>query len=135
MAGMPGAVIMPAIPRMVLVVIAAGIGIKGKAAFCQRLRRLIRRALHPRVQLDTDIRQRHLSPHANASADQRIHPGRLQESCQSAMSAAIGVDELLPDDLSILCVIELELGRVPKVLEDFSVLVGYRDSHCIASFL
>ena len=51
------------------------------------------------------------------------------------MTAAVGINDLFTDDLSILYIIELELCRMSEVLENLSVLVSNRDSHCIASFL
>lgn len=51
------------------------------------------------------------------------------------MAAAIGIDDLLTDNPAILDIVELKLFRVSEMLEDFSVLVGNRDSHGITSFL
>lgn len=129
------AVIVSAITIMMLMVITMCIRIIFQMALCQSLRCLIGIALNSGIQLDASICQSHLSAHPDASADQSIHLCRLQESCQCAMAAAVGINNLLMDNLSILCIIELELCRMAEMLEDFSVFISDCDSHCAASFL
>ena len=105
------AVIVSAITIMMLMVITMCIRIIFQMALCQSLRCLIGIALNSGIQLDASICQSHLSANPDASADQSIH------------------------NLSILCIIELELCRMAEVLEDFSVFISDCDSHCAASFL
>lgn len=102
------AVIVSAITIMMLMVITMCIRIIFQMALCQSLRCLIGIALNSGIQLDASICQSHLSAHPDASADQSIHLCRLQESCQCAMAAAVGINNLLMDNLSILCIIEWE---------------------------
>ena len=129
------AMIVAAIAFMMLVMIAAGVRIIFQASFCQGFRRHVSVTVHPGIQPDTCVRQRHLSAHANAAAYQRVCLGSLQETGQRSMTAAVGIYDLLPDDFAILHIIELELLRVSEMLEDLSVFIGDCDSHGFASFL
>ena len=71
------AVVVTAVTIVVLVMIAAGIGIIVQMAFRQRFCRFVRGALHARIELHTRLSQRHLCAHADAAADQRVRLGRL----------------------------------------------------------
>ena len=79
---------------MVVVVVAAGVGIVVQLALRQRPGRRVRGALHAAVELDPGVGQGHLRPHADAAADQAVRPGCLQEARQSAIAAAVGINDL-----------------------------------------
>ena len=89
----------------------------------------IRRALDTGVEFDSRIGQRHPGAHADAAADQSVHFGRVQETGQRAVAAAVGVDDLFSHDGSILGIVQLELRGMPEMLEHFSVFVSDCDSH------
>ena len=130
--------VMPALvafPVMMVVVVAPGVGIIREPAFGQRLDRRVRGAVHAAVELDPRLSQRILCPHADAAADQCIRMRCFQEAGQCAVPAAVGWYDLLRDNYTVLHIVELELLRVAKVLEDLSVFVSYCNSHIACSFL
>ena len=99
---MIGAMLMTAIAAvMVSVMIAPRVGIKHQRAFCERFCRRICGPLDACIQFDPCIGKRHLSAHADTAADQRVNMRRLQESRQSAVSAAVGVNDLFLRDRSV----------------------------------
>ena len=114
---------------MMAVVIAFGVGIILQCPFGQRLRGRVCRACHAAVEFDSRLSQSILRTHADAAADQRVRLRRFQKPGKSAMTAAVGRDDLLRDDFTILHIVEFELLGVAKMLEDISVFIGYRDSH------
>ena len=128
------AVIVAAVAAVMLVMIAAGVGIVVEPSLRQCLRRLVGGALHARVQTDARFGKRHLRAHADAAADQRVDLGFLQKACQQSVAAAVGIHDLRVDDAAVLHIVQLELLGVAEVLEDFSVLIGDRDSHVVLSF-
>ena len=126
---MVSTVLMPAIPAVMLMVIAPGIRIVFQMTFRQGSGCFIRRALYARIQLHTRLSQRHLSAHADAATDQGISVNGLQETSEGTVAAAVGIHHLFIYDLPILHVIEFKLLRMTKVLKDFSVVVSDRNSH------
>ncbi len=116
---------------MVVVVVTAGVGIKGKPAFRKRFRRCVRRALYASVELDAGLGERHLCAHTDAAADERVDLSRLQEAGKRAVSAAVRINDLFRCDRSVLHVVQLELLGMPEVLEYFSVLKSDCDPHSV----
>ena len=119
---------------MMSVVIAAGVRIVFKVSLGKSPCRLVSRALHTRIELDTDIRKRRLRSHADPAANQSVRLYGLKETGQGAVAASVGINDLLADDFSAFHVIKLELFGMPEVLEDRSVSVSYCYSHCFSSF-
>ena len=117
-----------------VMVIAAGVGIIGQGAIDQRQSRRIRITLHAAVQLDTGLSQRHLSTAADAAANEHIYLQAAEQARQRAVTAAIGGNQHLVGNLTVLHLIELELLGVTKVLENLSVLIGDGNDHGSFSF-
>ena len=130
------AVLMTAVAVMMMsVVITVRVGIIFQISFGERFRRFVSRTLDSSIKFDSGIGECHLRTHSDPTADQGVHFCCLQKTGQCTMSASVGVYDLLIYDLSILNIVQLELLRVAEVLEDFSVFIGYCDSHGICSFL
>lgn len=89
---------MAAIAAVVLMVVAAGIRIIIQRSGSKRLCRFISRSLYAGIKLDPGICQSHLCAHADAAANQSINFGGIQKSCQCAMAAAVGVNNLFSCD-------------------------------------
>ncbi len=87
------------------VVVAPGVGIIFQSSFSKGFCSSIRRPPDTCVKPDPDIRKGHLRAHADTSADQRIRFYCLQEARESAVSASVGVNDLLTHDLAIFDVI------------------------------
>ena len=120
---------------MMAVVIAFGVGIILQCPFGQHLRGRVCRACHAAVEFDSRLSQSILRTHADAAADQRVRLRRFQKPGKSAVTAAVGGDNLLSYYSAILHIVELELLGVAKMLEDLSVFVSNCDSHVSLSFL
>lgn len=99
------------------------------------LYRLIRVTLDASKQLDPGLSQRILCSAPNPSADQNIYAMALQESSQRSMSAPVGIHYLRMRHGSVVSFVKLELFRMPKMLEYFSVFIGYCNLHESLSFL
>lgn len=127
--------IMAAIAAVVLMVVAAGIRIIIQRSGSKRLCRFISRSLYAGIKLDPGICQSHLCAHADAAANQSINFGGIQKSCQCAIAAAVGVNNLFSCDFSVLNVIQLELLGMSEMLENLSVFISDGDSHCVDFFL
>jgi hypothetical protein len=131
-------VMMPAVVSFAMVMVmmvASGVGIKLERSFGQRLSCRVCGAAHTAEKLNASLGQRILSPNADTSADQSVSLGCFQEPGKCSMAAAVGIDDLLSDNLSVLHIIELELLCVSEMLKDFPVFKGYCDSHDSCSFL
>jgi len=119
---------------MLTMVVALDVGIVHQISGNQGLHCAICVAGNAAKQPDSRCCQSHLGAAANAAANQNIGIQCCQNASQSTMTAAIGIHHLRGDDLAILHIIDLELLCVAKMLENFSVFIGYCDSHCIFSF-
>ena len=132
------AMVMPTVVTfsvMMVMVVALGIRIIFQRSIRKGFCGGIRRSLNACVKLDPGIRKRCLRTHTNTSADQDVSLNRLQEACKSAMTASVGINDLLIHDLTLINIIQLKLLGMTEVLEDFSVFVCDCDSHGICSFL
>ena len=120
---------------MMAMMVASCVRIIRQRSGSESLCRHIRRSLNTCIQFDSRVVQSHLSAHSDAATNEGVHLGRLQETGQRAVSAAVRVHNLLADDLSVLSVVKLELLAMAEMLENLSVFVCYRDPHGITSFL
>ena len=118
----------------VAVMAALDIRIKGKISGQERFYRFICVSGHAAVKLDAGVRKGVLGSHSDTAADQRVHAHLFQEACQSAVSAAIGIRNLLFYNTAVLHIIELKLFCVSKVLKYISVFKCYCNSHLMISF-
>ncbi len=136
--GLTFTVMMPAFVTftvMMVMVVAPGIRIIFQSSVSKSFRGSIRRSLNARIKLDPGIRKRHLRTHTNASADQGVRLHSLQEACKSAMTASVGVNNLLADDFTLFNIVQLKLLCMTEVLEDLSIFICDCDSHGMYSFL
>ena len=125
------AMAMPAVTFvMMLVAVAVGIRCELKIPFRESLCGSIGWTAYPCTEHDSGIGEGHLGTHANSTTDKHICMDGIEESSQGAVAISVGVYNLLTYYLPILDIIELELLRVPEMLEDFPVLVSDCDSHC-----
>ena len=132
-AAMPSAVV--AFSMMAVAVMAAlDIRIKSKISGQERFYRFIRISGHTAVKLDAGVRKGVLGSHSNTAADQCVHAHLFQKACQSAVSAAIGIHNLLFYNTTVLHIIELKLFCVSKMLKYIPVFKCYCNSHLMISF-
>lgn len=132
-AAMPSAVV--AFSMMAVAVMAAlDIRIKSKISGQERFYRFIRISCHTAVKLDAGVRKGVLGSHSNTAADQCVHAHLFQKACQSAVSAAIGIRNLLFYNTAVLHIIELKLFCVSKMLKYIPVFKCYCNSHLMISF-
>ena len=121
-------------PVSVIVMIAVHIGIKIQSTAEQSLYRIVRAAADTAVKLNARFCKRPLRAAADSAANKDINLQRLQNSGQSAVSAAVGIKNLAGHNFVFLYLINLELFRVAEVLKYFSVFISYCDSHPVFSF-
>lgn len=114
---------------VVMMVVTGGALAEIQPACQQRGNGIIRRTLHTGIQFDARLGQGGLSAAANAAADQRIHLMLHQETSQRTVSAAIGAQHHAGGYRAIFHHVQLELGRVPEVLEYLSVFIGHCNTH------
>ena len=118
----------------VSVMAALDIRIKSKISGQERFYRFIRISGHTAVKLDAGVRKGVLGSHSNTAADQCVHAHLFQKACQSAVSAAIGIRNLLFYNTAVLHIIELKLFCVSKMLKYIPVFKCYCNSHLMISF-
>ena len=123
-----------AVTMVVIMVIAPDIGIESQFAGNQSLRCRVSTAADTAKELDACCCQGHLGATTDATADQHICIQIFQNAGQSAVAAAVGVDDLGSDDLAVCHIIDLKLLGVTEMLENLTVVVSYRDSHRKNSF-
>ena len=119
---------------IVAVMIAVDIRIILQAVRQKRLYRFIRSAGHTAVKFDPCLSESLLCPSPNATANQHIHLPFRQKTRQGAVAAARRVHHLFIGNLSILCVVDLDLTGMSKMLKYQSILIRYRNSHRKHSF-
>ena len=120
---------MVAVIVTVVVMIAADVGIVVETAVQKCLHSAVGVAGSAAVELNTGLSQSVLSAGADAAADENVHPVGQQETGQSAVAAAVGIDDPGVDDGAVFHFIDLELFGVTKVLENGSVLISNCDFH------
>ena len=126
-AGMALAVVM-------VVMIAAYVGIVSQLPCQECLHRFVRITGNAAVNLNTGTCQRHLRATADAAANQNLRAHAAQQACQSAVAAAAGIIDLGGYDLAVLNLINLKLGGMSKMLEDFPLPISNRDFHFLYPF-
>ena len=125
------AMVMTAVTFMVIfMAVAVCFRTEFKLSFSKSLGCSISRTCNACTESDSCFGKCHLGTHSDSPADKDIGLGFIEETCQSTMTRTIGINDLLADDFTILDIVELELLSVSEMLEDFSVLVSYCDSHC-----
>ena len=107
------------------VVVAVGVAAVGEGAGEQGVHRRVRAALDAGVELYPCGGERVAGPAADAAADERGDAVRIQEPGQRAVAEAVGGHDLARDDLAVLDLVDLELLRVPEVLEHAAVFIGH----------
>ena len=123
--------VMTAVTVMVIfMAVAVCIGTELELSFSKSLGCSIRRTGNSCTECDSCFGKCHLGTHSDSAADKDIGLGFIEETCQSTVTISIDINDLLADDLTVLDIVDLELLSVSEMLEDFSVLVGYCDSHC-----
>ena len=105
------------------VVAALGVGIVFQCAGSEALSSLVCISTDTAVEPDACLSQCGPGAAADATADQNIYPLFCQKCGQSTVTAATGVDDPGGENSAFLCLIELKLGGMPKVLKNFSVRV------------
>ena len=120
---------------VMVMMVAADIGVECQRAFHKSGNCRVSAAGHTAVELDTCGCQSHLGTAADAAADQNVGLQSGQDTGQSAVAAAIGVNDLGGYDLAILDVIDLKLLGVAEMLEDLTVFISNCDFHNCDSFL
>ena len=104
-----------AVALLVVVVGAAGVGVKdqraGKISRCSA----VGIAGNTTAQTDTGLCQRHLCPAANAAAQQHVHAVAHQKAHQCTVALPVGGDHLGTGNAALLGGVQLELRRVAEV--------------------
>jgi len=114
---------------LMVVMTATDIGVEGQDT-CQVIgNRCVCIAGAAAVELNTCLCQCHLGTAADATANQNICVQGAQHTCQSTVTAAVGVDNFGSNDLVILHFVDLELLGVTEMLEDHTVSISNCDSH------
>ena len=116
---------------MMVMMVALNIGIKAQIASQEVCDCCIGVTAAAAVKLNTSLGQSHLGTTTDTAADQNICIECAQNTCQSAVAAAIGVYYFGSDDVAILHFVNLELLGVTEMLEDLTAGVSYCDSHDI----
>ena len=124
-----------AVTLLVVVVGAAGVGVKDQRAGKISRRSAVGVAGNAAAQPDAGLCQRHLCPAANAAAQQHIYAVAHQKAHQCTVPLPVGGDHLGTGDAALLGGVQLELRRVAEVLEHLTVFVGNCDLHNKSSFL
>ena len=75
--------------------------------------------------LNARLRQSSLRAGANAAAENDIRTMLNQKADQCAVALTIGGNHLTAHDLTVFCIVDLELCRVSKVLDGNTVWLRY----------
>ena len=114
---------------LVVVVGAAGVGVKDQRAGKISRRSAVGVAGNAAAQPDAGLCQRHLCPAANAAAQQHIYAVAHQKAHQCAVTLPVGGDHLGTGNAALLGGVQLELRRVAEVLEHLTVFIRNCDLH------
>ena len=113
------------------VVVAADIGIIIQIAGQECFHSIVSVTGNAALELDASLSQSHLCAAADAATNQDINTAAEQETCQSAVAAAVGIHDLGGDDGAVFYVVDLKLLGVSDMLEDQFVCVSNCDFHGI----
>ena len=119
----------------VIVVGAAGVGVKDQCAGKISRRSAVSITGDAAAQTDAGLCQRHLCPAANAAAQQHVHAAAHQKAHQCTVPLPVGRDHLSTGDAALLGGVKLELRGVAEVLEHLTVFIRNCDLHNKSSFL
>ena len=120
---------------LVVVVGAAGVGVKDQRAGKIRRRSAVSIAGNAAAQPDAGLCQCHLCTAANAAAQQHVHAVAHQKAHQCAVPLPIGGNDLGAGDAALLGGVQLELCGVAEVLEHLTIFIRNCDLHTKNSFL
>lgn len=120
---------------LVTVMVAFCIGVIGKCFGDTGNHRIVSVSANTAVQLDVCLGKGRLGTAADATADEGIHAKLGKQSCQRAVTASVGINDLCLYNNAVLHIIHFELCGVTKVLEDFSVFVSYCNFYSTFSFV
>ena len=124
-----------AVTLLVVVVGAAGVGVKDQRAGKISRRSAVSLAGNAAAQPDTGLCQSHLCTAANAAAQQHIYAVAHQKAHQCAVALPIGGDHLGAGNVAFLDSVQLELRRVAEVLEHLTIFIRDCDLYTKNSFL
>ena len=119
---------------VMVMVIAFCIGVIGKRSSNISSNGIVCISADTTEQLDTCLSKGQLGTAADASADEDVNSQAGKQSCQCAVTASVGVNDLCLYYGIVLDIIHLELCGMAEVLEDLSVFVGYCNFHFTVSF-
>jgi len=119
---------------MMVVVVALDIGVKQQFAGDKIVNRCISGTAHTAVKLDRSSRKSSLGTCADAAADKHVGVKSGENARKSAVTAAVGVNDLGGYYLSVPDIINFKLLGVAKVLEYHTVFISYSNSHIVISF-
>ena len=85
-------------------------------------------------QLDAGLHQSDLCARADAAAENDLCAVLDEKADQRTVALPVGRDDLAAQDLTVLDLVELELGRAAKVREDHAVFIRNCDFHFGFSF-
>ena len=108
----------------VVMVITVNIGVVAQISAEQCAHRRVNVPTDTAVELDARFGQSRLRTAADASANQSVHAVLHQESCQCAVTAAVGINDFRMDDFAVHSFIKLELLGVTEMLKDLTVFIG-----------
>ncbi len=83
------------------------------------------------IDIDAGLSEGVNSPTADATADKHVDAACCKHAGKSAMTSTIRAYYLRGYNLTTLNVVDLELLRSTKVLENLTVFIGYRDPHTV----
>ena len=119
---------------VMVVMAAAGVGIVVQGAAEEQFHSLVRVTGYASVNGNAGFHQSIAGTAADAAADQHVDALLTQQTGQSTVAAAIGVQNLGGNNLALSHFIDLELGGVAEVLEDVAVFISNCDFHKNAFF-
>lgn len=118
-----------AVVRPMVVMVTSDVGVEVQLAGKKRQNRIVRVSGDTAPKNDARSLQRILCTAADPSADHQIYAVSLQKGRDCAVPAALCADDRRAEDSTVFHLIKLELLGVSEMLEDFSVIVGYRNTH------
>ena len=126
-------IVMTAAGMTFAMMIAADIGVECQRSADQSIDSIIGIARYTAEEADTSLCKSHLCTAANTAADECIYTAFSQKTGQSTVTTAVGIDDLSSENFTVLDLIDLELLRMTKMLENLSVCVGNCNFHGISS--
>ena len=109
---------------LVVMVVTVNIGIVAQISAEQCAHRRVSVPADTTVEFDTRLGQSCLRTAADASANQSVHAVLHQETCQCAVTAAVGINNFRMNDFAVRRFIKLELLSVNEMLKNLNVFIG-----------